>query len=162
MPDKFTQSIVVRSSVDDVYRIWANFEFFPRFMHDIKSVTRLDDRTSHWVMKGPLGTDIEWDAETTRLDKNERVAWNSKDNSAVKTSGQVTFRPLDANRTEVTVTLQYDPPAGAAGQAVASLFANPEQRVREDLESFKAFVENTDQRLHGSETTNRATDKIKS
>ena len=42
---------------------------------------KLDDRTSHWVMKGPLGADIEWDAETTRLDENERVAWNSKDNS---------------------------------------------------------------------------------
>ena len=38
----------------------------------------------HWVMKGPLGTDIEWDAETTRMDENERIAWNSKDNSAVR------------------------------------------------------------------------------
>src|SRR5438270_2511684 len=137
MPDKFTQSIVVQSSVDDVYRLWANFELFPKFMQDIKSVTRLDDRTSHWVMKGPLGTDIEWDAETTRMDPNERVAWNSKDNSAVTTSGQVTFRSLGVNETEVTVTLQYDPPAGAAGQALASLLANPEKRVRDDLENFK-------------------------
>jgi uncharacterized membrane protein len=157
MPDKFTQSIVVLSSVEDIYRIWANFEFFPRFMHDIKSVKRLDVRTSHWVMKGPLGADIEWDAETTRLDENERVAWNSKDNSAVKTSGQVTFRPVDANKTEVTVTLQYDPPAGPAGQAVATLFANPEKRVREDLEQFKTFVETTDQRIHGSEATSPPT-----
>jgi uncharacterized membrane protein len=155
MPDKFTQSIVVMGNVADIYHIWSNFETFPRFMNDIKSVTKLDDRTSHWVMKGPLGADIEWDAETTRLDENERVAWNSKDNSAVKTSGQVTFRSLGVNETKVTVTLQYDPPAGAAGQAVASLFANPEKRVREDLERFKEYVETTSERIRGPEPVSR-------
>ena len=151
MPDQFTQSIAVLANVADVYHIWSNFEVFPHFMHDIKSVTMLDARTSHWVMKGPLGADIEWDAETTRLEENQRVAWNSKDNSAVTTSGQVTFRALGVNETEVTVTLRYDAPAGAAGQALASLFANPESRVRHDLEQFKQFVEGTAERLHGPE-----------
>jgi len=149
MPDKFTQSIVVLGSVDDIYRLWADFTNFPRFMHYIKAVTMIDDRTSHWVMKGPLNTDIEWDAVTTRMEPNQRIAWNSKDNSAVTTSGQVTFRPMGTNETEVTVTLQYDPPAGAAGQAMASLFANPEKRVRDDLENFKEYVENTEERIHG-------------
>jgi uncharacterized membrane protein len=153
MPDKFTQSIVVLGDVGDIYRMWANFESFPHFMHYIKSVTMLDEKTSRWVMKGPLGADIEWDAETTRMDKNERIAWNSKDNSAVTTSGQVTFRPIGANETEVTVTLQYDPPAGAAGQAMAALFANPEKRVREDLENFKIYVESTDDRIRGPAKT---------
>ena len=161
MPDKFTQRIVVKSSVEDIYRIWANFELFPRFMQDIKSVTRLDDRTSHWVMKGPLGTDIELDAEATRMEENQRVAWNSKDNSALKTSGQVTFQPVDANSTEVTVTLQYDPPAGAAGQAFASLFAHPEHRVRRDLEQFKTFVESTGQRIHGTEAAPRSSASVR-
>jgi uncharacterized membrane protein len=148
MPDKFTQGIVVLGSVSDIYSLWADFTNFPRFMHYIKSVTMIDDRTSHWVMKGPLGTDIEWDAVTTRMEPNQRIAWNSKDNSAVTTSGQVTFRPMGTNETEVTVTLQYDPPAGAAGQAMASLFANPEKRVRDDLEHFKEYVENTEERIH--------------
>jgi len=152
MPDQFTQSIIVLANVDDVYRLWSNFELFPRFMHDIKSVTMLDDRTSHWVMKGPLGADVEWDAETTRQEPNERLAWNSKDNSSVTTSGQVLFKSMGVNQTEITVTLRYDPPAGVAGQAIASLFANPEKRVREDLERFKEFVENPSERLHGLET----------
>jgi uncharacterized membrane protein len=59
---------------------------------------------------------------------------------------------MGVNQTEVTVTLRYDPPAGAAGQAIASLFANPEKRVRADLEQFKQFIENTSERLHGPET----------
>lgn len=155
MPDKFTHSIAVTADVADVYRLWSNFEFFPRFMHDIKSVTVLDERTSHWVMKGPLGVDIEWDAVTTRQEENQRLAWNSKDDSAVKTSGQVTFQSLGVNETEVTVTLQYDPPAGAAGQAFASLFAHPEKRVQEDLEQFKQYVESTDARIHGPQAAAR-------
>ncbi len=149
MPDKFTQSILVLGNVSDLYHIWANLENLPRFMHDLESVTMIDERTSHWVMKGPLGADIEWDAVTTRMDENERIAWNSKDNSAVTTSGQVTFRAMSANETEVTVTLQYTAPAGPAGQAIASLFAHPEKRVREDLESFKQYVENTANRIRG-------------
>ncbi|MEP7355824.1 MAG: SRPBCC family protein [Anaerolineales bacterium] len=148
MADPFTRSIVVLASLDDVYQIWANFENFPRFMKYIKSVTLTGDRTSHWVMTGPLGVDIEWDAETTRRDENERVAWNSKDNSPVKTSGQVQFRQVGPNETEVTVTLTYEPPAGVAGDALAAIFANPEKRVMDDLEHFKAHVESTSLRIH--------------
>jgi uncharacterized membrane protein len=148
MADPFTRSIAVLANVADVYQIWANFENFPRFMKYIKSVTLTGPRTSHWVMSGPLGVDVEWDAETTALDENERVAWNSFQGSDVRTSGQVTFRELAPNETEVTVTLQYDPPAGAAGEAVAELFANPEKRVQDDLEHFKEHVESTSQRIH--------------
>jgi len=148
MADQFTRSISVLANVADVYAIWANLENFPRFMKYIKSVTLTGPRTSHWVMAGPLGVDIEWDAETTRLDENERVAWNSLEGSAVQTSGQVTFRELGPNETEVTVTLRYDPPAGVAGEALAELFANPERRVEKDLEHFKEHVESTSQRIH--------------
>jgi uncharacterized membrane protein len=131
-----------------VYNLWANFENFPLFMQRIKAVRRLGDGLSHWVMEGPLGSTIEWDAETTRLEPNERIAWNSKDISPVKTSGQVTFREISANETEVTVQMHYAPPAGAAGEALAKLFANPEEWVRTDLEQFKVFVESTSERLH--------------
>jgi len=148
MADPFTESIVVLASVGDVYQIWANFENFPRFMKYIKSVTITGERTSHWVVPGPLGVDIEWDAVTTRMDENERLAWNSIPGSAVKTSGQVVFREVGPNETEVTVTLQYDPPAGAAGEALAGLLANPEKRVKDDLEHFKQHVESTSQRIH--------------
>ncbi len=148
MADQFTRSIAVLANVADVYKIWANFENFPRFMKYIKSVTLTGPRTSHWVMAGPLGVDVEWDAATTQLDENERVAWNSIEGSDVKTSGQVTFRELGPNETEVTVMLRYDPPAGAAGEALAELFANPEKRVQADLEHFKEHVESTSQRIH--------------
>jgi uncharacterized membrane protein len=148
MTDQITESIVVRANVSDVYAIWMNFENFPRFMQHIKEVTKTGERMSHWVMEGPLGTRIEWEAETTRLEENQRIAWNSKDNSAIKTSGQVIFRPLSENETEVTVTLHYVPPVGLAGEVMTELFGNPEGRLHDDLQRFKAHIENTSTRIH--------------
>ncbi len=150
MSNQVTASITVLDSVPDLYRWWANFENFPHFMENIKSVVKTGERTSHWVMQGPLGVDVAWDAETTRLDENERIAWNSKDNSSLKTSGQVLFKDLGNNQTDITVTLHYDPPAGAAGEVVAALLTNPEGRLKSDLQRFKEFVESTSTRIKGA------------
>lgn len=141
MADQFTKEIIVKASVADVYDVWANFENFPQFMKYIKSIRKTGDRTSHWVMEGPLGKDIEWDAETTRLEPNKRIGWNSRDNGDITTSGQVVFTPLGQNETQVAVTLQYVPPAGKLGEVVAKIFSDPEEQLEEDLRNFKAFIE---------------------
>ena len=141
MADQTTKSIIVGADVDSVYETWANFENFPRFMKDVKSVTRTGDRMSHWVVQGPLGKTVEWDAETTRLEKNKRIAWNSKETSEIKTSGQVTFNDLGKAQTEVTVTLQWVVPASKGGETLAGLVADPAKRLEEDLLAFKQFVE---------------------
>ncbi len=150
MSGPIVKTIVVKGDLDGIYRMWANFETFPLFMKNIKSVTKLDEGVSHWVMEGPLGAKVEWDAETTLMEPNQRIAWNSKDNSAVTTSGQVTFKELGPNETEVTVTLHYDPPAGMMGEVVAQLFSDPEKRLEEDLQRFKEHVESTGTRIRDS------------
>jgi uncharacterized membrane protein len=139
-PRQVTRNIIVKGSSADVYRVWANFENFPRFMQHIKSVRKTGSDTSHWVMEGPMGTQIEWDARTTRTDENKRIAWSSIQGD-IKTSGQVTFNSLPDSQTEVTVMLQYIPPAGMAGAAVAELFGNPDGKLEEDLRNFKRFME---------------------
>jgi len=142
MTSRVTKSIIVQGDINHVFNLWANFENFPNFMKHIESVTKTGPDTSHWVMKGLLGKTIEWDAKTTRMEQNKRIAWNSMDSdSDITTSGQVTFNALPQNQVEVTVTLQYIPPAGKMGEAIASLFDNPEQRLEEDLQNFKAYAE---------------------
>jgi uncharacterized membrane protein len=137
-----TKSVIVKGDVPQIYDLWSNFENFPRFMKYIRAVEPTDPNTSHWVMDGPLGIKIDWNAEMTRDDMNQRIAWNSKDaDGLVTTSGQVMFQPLPQGETEVTVTMHYSPPAGKAGEAVARLFAKPEERLLEDLRNFKAYAE---------------------
>ncbi|MCE7985713.1 MAG: SRPBCC family protein [Caldilinea sp. CFX5] len=135
-----TKNIIVKAPIDAVYQAWANFENFPNFMQHICTVTKTGDRTSHWVMEGPLNSRIEWDAETTRLEENKRVAWSST-NGDIKTSGQVTFNELPNDEVEVTVMLRYIPPGGVVGDLVASLFADPEGKLQEDLYNFKRYIE---------------------
>jgi len=142
MGKQVTKLIIVKAPLPAVYKLWADFENFPRFMKYIKSVTPTGPNSSHWVMQGPLGVNIDWNAETTRQEENKRIAWSSKDSKGVITiSGQVTFNSLPQGETEITVTVQYVVPAGKAGEAIAGLFSNPEERLTEDLRNFKAIAE---------------------
>jgi uncharacterized membrane protein len=147
MADRVTKSITVRAPIQAVYDVWDDFANFPSFMKNIESVTMREPGFSHWVMSGPMDRKFEWDAETTLRERGRRIAWNSKDGSAVTTSGQVVFAALGAEETQVTVTLQYEPPAGLAGDIVTALFARPEQRLDEDLRNLKAFVEGMPNRI---------------
>lgn len=140
MADHVTESIIVKGNVSEIYNLWADFVNFPRFMKYIEEVKPIGPNRTHWEMKGPLNTTFEWDAETTRMEPNSRIAWQSIDGN-LKTSGQVTFKQLSNRQTEITVTMHYEPPAGVAGEVGAALFANPEKRLTEDLRNFKAMAE---------------------
>jgi uncharacterized membrane protein len=140
MSDHTTRSIIVKGSASALYHLWADLESFPRFMKNVKSVVRTGDRTTHWVVEGPLGKDVEWDAETTRMEEGKRLAWNSAEGTAVKTSGQVVFTEMSHGQTQVTVTLMVVP-QGKMGEAAAGLFGNLDDTLEGDLRSFKAFAE---------------------
>ncbi|HEY3296538.1 MAG TPA: SRPBCC family protein [bacterium] len=140
MADQITQTIIVERNINDVFQLWANFENFPQFMKNIKSVRKMGDRKSHWVMDGPLGKNVEWDADTTVLEPNKRIAWQSS-GGTIDTKGEVLFRSINPDETEVTATIQYKAPTGA--ETIAKLFDNPEKKLKEDLENFKQFAEST-------------------
>lgn len=143
---KVEESIVIDRTPDELYAYWRNFENLPRFMGHLESVTVLDDRRSHWVAKGPAGTEIEWDAEIHNEIENQLIAWRSLPGSEIGNAGSVHFKPIAEGRsTEVRVVLSYEPPAGRLGAAVARLFGEePSQQVAEDLERFREAMEEED------------------
>lgn len=143
MTEQVTKSIIVKGDVSQAYNVWADFESFPYFMKYVNKVTKTSPRTSHWEVSGPLGMKLEWDAETTRMDHNKRIAWNTKDHDGtITTSGDVVFSELPDNQTHITVTMNYSVPGGKVGEAVAQLFSDPNARLDEDLRNYKAYVEN--------------------
>ena len=97
-------------------------------------------------MKGPLNTTFEWEAKTTRMEKDTRIAWKSIEGD-LKTSGQVTFNDLPNDEVQVTTTIQYVPPAGVVGEAAAELFGQPQKRLTKDLRNFKAYAEKMTDRI---------------
>lgn len=142
MTEQVTKTIIVKGDVHYVYELWSNFENFPHFMKYIKAVDPTGPRTSHWVMEGPGGMAVDWNAEMTRQEQDKRIAWSSKDQKGVvTTSGQVTFNSLPEGETEVTATVQYNVPGGKIGEMFAKLFSDPKKRLTEDLRSFKTYAE---------------------
>ena len=127
----------------DVYRFWRRLGNLPQFMTHLNSVTETGDGTSHWVAAGPAGLAVEWDAEVINEVENQVLAWRSLPGSDVVTAGSVNFDTIRGGRsTQVTVHLQYAPPAGNAGALIASLFGRePSQTIREDLRRFKQLLE---------------------
>ena len=137
------QSFTLNVPPEAAYAFWRKLSEFPRFMKHVESVTELDEKRSHWVVRAPAGRTVEWDAEIVEDVPGERLHWRTIGDADVRHGGQVEFRPATGNRgTVVEIHLSYEPPAGKAGAAVAKLFGEePELQVREDLRRFKRLLE---------------------
>ncbi len=134
-------SIVVRKPVAEVYRFWRNLENLPRFMNHLKSIEVRTDKKSHWTAMGPAGINVEWDAEIINEEPERLIGWRSLEGSEVDNAGSVRFEP-EAGGTKVSVSLQYNPPAGSLGAVVAKLFGeDPKKQVREDMARFRELLE---------------------
>jgi uncharacterized membrane protein len=140
MAEKISSTIIVRANISDVFNIWADFENFPEFMDNIKSVTMTADRKSHWIMEGPLGIDVEWDAITMEIIPDRRLVWQSVAGD-IDTSGEVTFEDISDEETEISVTMTYAAPGGRAGETIARYIDNPQDKLAQDLRNFKQYVE---------------------
>lgn len=135
--------ITIDAPAQELYRMWRNLEQLPTFMTHLESVRVLDDRRSHWVAKGPMGKQVEWDAEITEDLPGERIAWRSLEGADVDNSGSVTFQPATGKRgTVVAVELSYTPPAGKVGATVAKFTGQaPEKQILLDLMRLKQRLE---------------------
>jgi len=150
MAQRVHESIEVQVPLQDVFAYWSNLENFPQIMSNVEEVRVVDQETSHWKVKGPLGTDVEFDAKTTEMSPERGIGWNSTNDNEVETSGQVRFEEVAEGRTRIDVTMTYtDPPGGKIGELAANALSNPEREMREDLENFARKVERGELNLSG-------------
>ena len=134
------KTISVDAPVEKVFAFWTDYQNFPRFMHHVREVQVREDM-SHWVVAGPAGVPVEWNARLVEVEPNTFLRWRSVFGSAVKHEGFVRFDP-NGGGTRVTVQLRYVPPGGAFGHAVASLFgADPKSEMDADLMRMKSMIE---------------------
>jgi uncharacterized membrane protein len=139
---RIERSIRVKAPVEQAYTYWRSFDNFPEFMEHVEEARSADapGQQSHWKLKGPLGSSVEFDAEITKDEPNKLIAWNSSGGS-LGTSGTVTFTQM-ADNTQVHVVMQWaDPPAGALGEAASKVLQNPAKMLEEDLQRFKDIAE---------------------
>jgi uncharacterized membrane protein len=137
------RTVTVNRPRQELYDFWRNFTHFPQFMDNIRSVEKLDERRSHWVIEAPAGTSVEFDSRITEDEPGRLIAWESEEGASVPNRGRVEFIDAAPGRgTMVRATISYDPPGGALGRAVAKIFQRePNVQARRDLRRFKQLME---------------------
>lgn len=147
-PQSRSETAVVRESVtiarpaQELYNFWRDFTNLPQFMDNVRSVTTFGEKRSHWVIKAPAGTSVEFDSRVTEDIPGKLIAWESEPGASVPNRGRVEFNETSSGATLVRATISYDPPAGAAGRLIAKLFQRePGVQARQDLARFKELME---------------------
>src|SRR5215217_4804843 len=126
MPQRVESSVEIEAPVEKVYDYWKTLENLPQFMTNVEEIRPTGPDTTHWVVKGPLGARLEFDAKTTQNKPNEAIGWNTE-NGQVQTSGQVRFQKVGEGRTRVEVQMNYwDAPGGKAGEVASRIVATPQ------------------------------------
>jgi uncharacterized membrane protein len=153
-----TSVVTINRPTSELYTFWRDFTHLPQFMSHLNSVT-VQDRNgtrSRWSVKGPVGMNIEYDAEIINEQPFDVIAWRSLENPYINHAGAVRFKPAPAGQgTEVRVEMEYLPIGGAAGAAVAAIMGqSPEQQIHDSLREFKRLME------AGDLSTPPLTDKV--
>ncbi|MBF8191191.1 SRPBCC family protein [Nonomuraea sp. K274] len=137
-----TAAIEVDAPVERIWELVSDYSGFARFMPDVREVRRsADGRLSHWSITGPAGVPIRFDAEETKREEGREIAWKSTEGQLIAHTGALRLNEANGG-TRVQVHLTYNPVAGAAGHAVATLLgANPLRKLQQDLMRLKSHVE---------------------
>ena len=142
-PTRVQASITIRRSPDELYAYWRDFTNAPKFMHRIIRVDMVEGgQRSRWTAEGLRGRTVEWVSELTE-DRPGRIAWTTLPGADLPHRGFVAFTPGGrAGESLVHHALDFDPPGGIVGQAIASaLHEMPEAMLRDDLRRFKQLME---------------------
>jgi uncharacterized membrane protein len=135
-------SVTINRPPADVYALFRDFEQLPTFMENIERIDVIDDKRSHWVVKAPGASDVEWDAVITDEVEGQSLTWQSVEGSEIANSGQIRFDDAGARGTIITAMIAYEPPAGLIGKLVAKIFQRePSIQTRRDLRRLKQYLE---------------------
>lgn len=137
------EAVKIHRSPEQLFAFWRDVENLPQFMRHLKRVDAIDSCRSHWVAEGPLGIQVEWDAEIFNERSGEMIAWRSLPGGDIQTAGSVHFEPSEPDGgTVVRVSMKYNPPAGKIGEGIASLLGSGlDQQICDDLANLKQVLE---------------------
>ena len=136
MSSDHEHSIDVKAPVRVAYNQWTQFEDFPHFMGGVESVTQLSDDRLRWVAH-ISGVRRQWEARILERVPDRKVAWASTEGAT--NSGAIEFRDAGGNRTELALTLEYQP--SGVVEKVGDLLHVVGRQAEHDLKKFKEFIE---------------------
>jgi len=137
-------SLIVHHPAEVAYALWRDFTSAPRYMDRIVRVEVLDETRSRWTASGAMGRGWTWESQVVEDSPGELIVWESLAGSELPNRGWVQFVPAgsDGRQTEVRYFVEFDPPGGVIGEAIAQAFHEaPREMVRGDLRRFRALLD---------------------
>ena len=132
-------SVVVKAAPQIAWEYVSNYQNFDQFMPSINKVELLSGDTSEWHMSGPLGIPVSWQAITTTKEAPKHLAWHSTKGMIV-TKGFIKIEPTGTG-SKITVHMEYEPPLGAIGEAVATIFKDPQKLLEDGVEKLGELLQ---------------------
>lgn len=131
----------IKRPAQDLYRMWTDWGRVPQWMHGVQSVTSVGHGVTHWVVDGPGGATVEYDAQVLEKNEGKSFAWMTTADAPIKAYGEVHFDETKRG-TVVRVVLAYNSPVGLLGAAVAGMQGvEPTSQLKEHLRRFKQLAE---------------------
>jgi len=130
------QSVDVDVPVSAAYNQWTQFESFPQFMKGVEAVEQIDETALHFSTNVG-GVKRDYNAQILEQVPDSLLSWASIDGP--RNAGTVRFEPLAADRTRVSVEIEWEPEGFA--EKAGSMVGIDDLRVSADLDKFKDFIE---------------------
>ena len=92
------RTVTINRPRHELYAFWRDFSNLAQIMENIESVTVLDERRSHWVVRAPAGQTVEWDSVIVEDIPDELISWQSDAGADVTHSGRIDFRDAPGGR----------------------------------------------------------------
>ncbi|MFI6318839.1 SRPBCC family protein [Nonomuraea sp. NPDC050556] len=146
-------SVDVQVPISATYHQWTRFETFPEFMEGVESVEQQTATRATWLAE-IAGVKREFTTEITEQTPDRRVAWRTLDRP--HHAGAVTFHPVNAATTRVTLQMEYDPEGFV--ETAGDWLQLVRLRVEGDMRRFKEFMETRGDAPEGSEPHTRSRD----
>ncbi|WP_294173836.1 SRPBCC family protein [uncultured Sphingomonas sp.] len=137
------RTVTIDKPKQELYAVWRDFTGFPKFMDNVREITKLDDVRSEWTIEAPAGATVKVATRIVEDVPGETIAWVSEPDSQIETDGRVEFADAPPGRgTYVRLLIRYKPPAGTFGQMIAKVMQRePQVQARRDLRRFKQLME---------------------
>jgi uncharacterized membrane protein len=106
LPVRLHKSLSIDAPARLVFDFWSNFANFQQFIAVIDRIDVLDERTSRWIIRAPLGHEIAFTSTIVELEADKRLVWESVHHNG-NARGELTLTELDG-RTSVELDFEYN------------------------------------------------------
>ena len=144
----------INATAVDLYEFWKNPGNYPKVFAHVKQITPEPNGIFLWHVSGPAGIPLSWRGRIARLVPEKRIEWWSLPDSIIENHGVIHLEAQKDGRTRVHIDMNYNPPAGLIGHAVAALLGlDPKSALDQDMVQLKSLLEQGKTRVGGHEVT---------